>query len=49
MDKEKYIPEVKSMLRSRSVNVPEVIYKASGIKFLGVRIKIGRASCRERV
>ena len=39
MDKEKYIPEVKSMLRSRSVNVPEVIYKASGIKFLGVRIK----------
>lgn len=39
MEKEKYIPEVKSMLRSRSVQVPEVIYKASGIKFLGMRIK----------
>lgn len=39
MEKEKYIPEVKSMLRSRSVHVPEVIYKASGIKILGTRIK----------
>lgn len=39
MEREKYIPEVKSLLRSRSVHVPEVIYKASGIKFLGTRIK----------
>ncbi len=39
MEKEKYIPEVKSQLRSRSVQVPEVIYKASGIKILGIRIK----------
>ncbi len=39
MEKEKYIPEVKSKLRSRSVHVPDVIYKASGIKILGTRIK----------
>ncbi len=39
MEKEKYIPEVKSQLRTRSVHVPEVIYRASGIKFLGTRIK----------
>lgn len=39
MDKEKYIPEVKSLLRSRIIEVPSVIYKASGIKILGTRIK----------
>lgn len=35
----KYIPEVKSKLRSRIIEVPPVIYKASGIKVLGTRIK----------
>ncbi len=39
MEKEKYIPEVKSQLRSRIIEVPPVIYKASGIKILGTRIK----------
>lgn len=39
MEKERYIPEVKSALRSGLVEVPEAIYKASGIKFLGTRIK----------
>lgn len=39
MDKEKFIPEVKSILRSRIIEVPPVIYKASGIKILGTRIK----------
>ncbi|WP_409228517.1 hydrolase [Gudongella sp. SC589] len=39
MEKEKYVPEIKSALRSRSVVVPEVIYRASGIKILGTRIK----------
>lgn len=39
MEKEKYIPEVKSQLRSRTIEVPAVIYKASGIKILGTRIK----------
>lgn len=39
MDKEKFIPEVKSHLRSRIIEVPPVIYKASGIKILGTRIK----------
>lgn len=39
MDKEKYIPEVKSQLRSRTIEVPPAIYKASGIKILGTRIK----------
>lgn len=39
MDKEKYIPEVKSQLRSRIIEVPPAIYKASGIKVLGTRIK----------
>ncbi|WP_313758254.1 hydrolase [Tissierella sp.] len=39
MEKEKYIPEVKSQLRSRIIEVPPVIYKASGIKVLGTRIK----------
>lgn len=39
MDKEKYVPEVKSLLRSRIIEVPPSIYKASGIKILGTRIK----------
>ncbi|NLV75826.1 MAG: hydrolase [Tissierellia bacterium] len=39
MEKEKYIPEVKSQLRSRIIEVPPVIYRASGIKILGTRIK----------
>ncbi len=39
MEKEKYIPEIKSQLRSRIIEVPPVIYKASGIKILGTRIK----------
>jgi len=39
MEKEKYIPEVKSALRSRTIEVPQAIYKASGIKVLGTRIK----------
>lgn len=36
---EKFIPEITSQLRSKMVTVPEVIYKASGIKILGTRIK----------
>lgn len=39
MKKEKFVPEVKSTLRSRIIEVPESIYKASGIKILGKRIK----------
>lgn len=39
MEKEKYIPEVKTQLRSRIIEVPPTIYKASGIKILGTRIK----------
>lgn len=39
MEKERFIPEVKSQLRSRTIEVPSVIYKASGIKILGTRIK----------
>ncbi len=39
MKKEKFVPEVKSALRSRIIEVPEAIYKASGIKILGKRIK----------
>ena len=39
MEREKYIPDVRSQLRSRIIEVPEVIYKASGIKVLGTRIK----------
>lgn len=39
MDKEKYIPEIKSRLRTRTIEVPQVIYRASGIKILGTRIK----------
>lgn len=36
---ERYIPEIKSQLRSRIISVPEVIYRATGIKILGTRIK----------
>lgn len=36
---ERYVPEVKSVLRSRIIEVPSVIYKATGIKVLGTRIK----------
>lgn len=39
MEKERYIPEVKSKLRTRIIEVPQVIYKATGIKILGTRIK----------
>lgn len=39
LEKGKYIPEIKSQLRSRIIEVPQVIYKASGIKILGTRIK----------
>lgn len=37
--KEKLIPEVVSHLRIKNVAVPESIYRASGIKILGTRIK----------
>ncbi len=36
---QKFVPEIKSVLRSKIVEVPEVIYRASGIKILGTRIK----------
>jgi len=39
MEKNKYVPEIKSNLKSNAIEVPESIYKASGIKFLGKRIK----------
>lgn len=39
MEKEKYVPEIKSVLRSRIIAVPPVIYKATGINILGTRIK----------
>ena len=35
----KFIPEIHSQLRGRSISVPQAIYKASGIKILGTRIK----------
>ncbi|NLM06237.1 MAG: hydrolase [Tissierellia bacterium] len=35
----KFVPEVKNLLRGRSIKVPESIYKASGIIILGTRIK----------
>lgn len=38
-DKEKYVPEVTSVLKSRIIEVPKAIYKASGITILGTRIK----------
>lgn len=36
---EKYVPEIKSKLRERIIEVPKSIYRASGIKVLGTRIK----------
>lgn len=39
MKEPKFIPEVKSVLKSRIISVPEAIYQASGIKILGTRIK----------
>lgn len=39
MKKEKFVPEIKTALRSRIIEVPEASYKASGIKILGKRIK----------
>lgn len=39
MERGKYVPEIKSHLRSRIIEVPQVIYRASGIKILGTRIK----------
>ncbi|OLS03698.1 hydrolase [Tissierella creatinophila] len=38
-ENEKYIPEVKSILKSRIIEVPKAIYKASGITIFGTRIK----------
>ena len=38
-DKAKFVPEVKSVLKSRIIEVPKSIYKASGITILGTRIK----------
>jgi hypothetical protein len=38
-EKNKYVPEINTKLREKIVKVPEVIYKASGIKILGTRIK----------
>lgn len=35
----KYVPEVKSILKSRIIEVPKSIYEASGITILGTRIK----------
>lgn len=35
----KIIPEVHSQLRSKMIKIPEIIYRASGIKVLGKRIK----------
>lgn len=37
--KGKFIPEVKSVLKSRIIEVPKAIYEASGITILGTRIK----------
>lgn len=39
MKEPKYIPEVKSVLKSRIISVPKAIYQCSGIKILGTRIK----------
>ena len=38
-DSNKYIPTVTSKLRSRIIEVPDVIYRASGINIFGRRIK----------
>ncbi len=36
---EKFVPEVNTYLRRNMIKVPEIIYKVSGIKILGKRIK----------
>ena len=36
---EKFVPEVNTYLRRNTIQVPEIIYKVSGIKILGKRIK----------
>lgn len=35
----KYVPEITSKLRGRIIEMPDAIYRASGIKILGKRIK----------
>ena len=35
----KFVPEIKSKLRGRIIEMPDAIYRASGIKILGKRIK----------
>lgn len=37
--KEKLIPKIETNLRKRQVLIPEVIYRSSGINFMGKRIK----------
>lgn len=37
--KKKFVPSIETELRRRQVSVPEVIYRASGINFMGKRIK----------
>lgn len=39
MEKEKFVPEITTELRKNIIQVPQVIYKASGIRILGKRIK----------
>ncbi|SHI53978.1 hypothetical protein SAMN02745975_00105 [Geosporobacter subterraneus DSM 17957] len=36
---EKFVPEIKTELRKKIIEVPQAIYKASGIKIMGKRIK----------
>lgn len=37
--KKKFVPTIETTLRKRQVSVPEVTYRASGINFMGKRIK----------
>ncbi|MBU5670075.1 hydrolase [Peptoniphilus sp. MSJ-1] len=37
--KKKFVPTIETNLRKRQVSVPEVTYRASGINFMGKRIK----------
>lgn len=37
--KKKFVPSIETELRRRQVSVPEVTYRASGINFMGKRIK----------
>lgn len=39
LKKSKFVPEVESKLRGKMIHVPESIYRCSGIKVLGKRIK----------